>query len=609
MSLLSKHSILKNQRRNLLLFLFLPLGYIAQSQTSFLVKAPPQKRMQIFWEYCDTHFISDQDSAVTLRFLTAVANTADSLGDVRLKRYAQYFWKCYHILFAQRYEQYFRQGDYQSAAAALEKVKAWAQKEGYADIVASCEHYTGQIYFRANRYGSAFEHLLKAHEAFQKIGYENVPNASGYLYNLGLAYYRFEEWDKALETFLAAMHYPFYVSRDEINTYNAIGLIYSRQKEWDKAALFYHQTIAIAITNNNTTWIGIASGNLGNVFLQRGQNDSALFYHRINYFINSSAGSRAPEDAALTSLAIAAAFVRQSQTDSALYYIKSAKRLARESAEDVTGILEFRKRLLTVLIELNKKTNNYRTVSLLSDSLTTVKDSLKQILDAKILSRAVEKAETDRYAAELKLMETQKNLNRLRFYIVIAALLLIIVIGSLLFNRFRMRKQRQAELDDKEKKLLSMEKKSAEENLKHAEELLSAYLTTITEKTALIENLDAEMQRLKESAYPVNSLEGIAINMERLISSTILTDNDWRRFRNLFEQAHPGFLYRLKEKYADLSPAEIRLLILTKLKLPSREMARMLGITIEAIRKSRYRVRKKLNLNEESNLESLIQQI
>jgi len=97
--------------------------------------------------------------------------------------------------------------------------------------------------------------------------------------------------------------------------------------------------------------------------------------------------------------------------------------------------------------------------------------------------------------------------------------------------------------------------------------------------------------------------------MEKLISSTILTDDDWRHFRDLFEQVHPGLLYRLKEKYADLSPAEIRLLILTKLKLPSREMAHMLGITIDAIQKSRYRVRKKLNLEEESNLEVLIQEI
>ncbi len=168
------------------------------------------------------------------------------------------------------------------------------------------------------------------------------------------------------------------------------------------------------------------------------------------------------------------------------------------------------------------------------------------------------------------MIETQKNLSRLRSYILIATLLFIIVTGGLVFNRFSMRKQRQAELAEKEKQLLSSEKRRAEESLKHAEELLVAYLTTIKEKTDLIENLDAELEQLRETAHPANNLEGIAINMEKLISSTILTDDDWRHFRSLFKQVHPGFLYRLKEKFGDLSPGDSRLLILTRLKLPSR---------------------------------------
>jgi DNA-binding CsgD family transcriptional regulator len=53
----------------------------------------------------------------------------------------------------------------------------------------------------------------------------------------------------------------------------------------------------------------------------------------------------------------------------------------------------------------------------------------------------------------------------------------------------------------------------------------------------------------------------------------------------------------------------MRLLILTKLNLSSREMAHMLGISADAIRKSRYRLRKKLNLEEENGIEVLIQEI
>lgn len=139
-----------------------------------------------------------------------------------------------------------------------------------------------------------------------------------------------------------------------------------------------------------------------------------------------------------------------------------------------------------------------------------------------------------------------------------ATLVFLLVMVSLVFNRFRMRKQRQVALAEREKQLLEVEKVRAEENLKHADELLAAYLSTIKEKTALIENLDAELNQLKRSHQGVNGFEGMAANMEKLISilAAILTDEDWRRFRHLFDQVHPDLLYRLKERFPDLSAAD-----------------------------------------------------
>lgn len=608
--MLSLHRLIsKTLRKGFGLLCLLLHGGTVPAQTGFLTEAPPARRLQVLWQYCDKQSVSDQDSAVAHRFLTAIIHTADSLHDGQLKKYARYFRLCSSLLFSDRYERYFPEDDYRKAVAVFERAKAWALEEGYADIVASCNHYISRIYYRADQFGPAFDHLLKAQESFQKIGYEHVPNASRYLLQMGLSYYRFKELDKALDAFLTAIRYPFFLPREEINTYNTIALIYNRKKDPDNAMRFYRKTIATAAAYNDATWVGIASGNLGTVFLQQGQPDSALFYHRINYTINSAANSEALEDAALTALAMAAAFTQTRRPDSALHYIYSGRNLLkRKTTETTPYLLEFRKRLLTVQIELSKTKGDYRAVSLLSDSLTVVKDSLQQLLDADILGRAVQKAEVERYATALKLLEMEKNLNRWRLYIAIATFLFIIVTGGLLFNRFRMRKQRQVELAEREKQLLSIEKKHTEESLKHAEELLSAYLTTIKEKTTLIENLDAELERLKtfNEAY---GFEDVAANMENLISSTILTDEDWRHFRQLFERVHPGFLYRLKEKFPDLSAAESRLLLLTKLKLPSREMAHMLGISIDAIRKSRYRVRKKLKLEPEQDIEEAIVEV
>jgi DNA-binding CsgD family transcriptional regulator len=62
----------------------------------------------------------------------------------------------------------------------------------------------------------------------------------------------------------------------------------------------------------------------------------------------------------------------------------------------------------------------------------------------------------------------------------------------------------------------------------------------------------------------------------------------------------------LKAHFADLSPAEERLLALSKLQLDTRQMSRVLGIAPDSIRKTKYRLRKKLGLHGSSPLLALL---
>jgi len=589
-----------------LLTLLAPLN--GAGQTRFLVEAAPEQRLPRLWQYCSEHLISDWDSTAGHTFLKAVITTADSLGDERLKSYAQYFQKCYRLLFSKRYEQYYPEGDYRTVVALLTSTKLWAEKNNYPDIAAACEHVTGGVYFRAARYGAAFEHLLLAQKAFEEIGYERVPNASGYLFDLGLCYYHFQESDKALTSFLAAVRYPFYLSRTRLNTLNTIGMIYGLNKNWNKAADYYRKTMAQAASFHDKVWVAIGAGNLGQTFLVKQQNDSALYYLRQSFKITSLPANGAPEDAAYTALGLALAFTRQKQRDSANYYLQTGQQMAQLHIPGSTERLDYRLRTLDVLVKFNRSFGNYVKAFQLSDTMNVVKDSLRRVLDDQIVNRAVEKSEAERYQTELNLLTSQKNLNRLQFYILLVTLLGVLVIGTLLFSRFRLRKKRLFELAEKEKELLALGKKLAEEQLQHAENLMAVYINTLRDKAQLIDNLTMELQLLKENDQQANILPMTA-QIEQLVSATILTDEDWRQFRILFDQTYPGFMFQLRGKFPDLSPAETRLLILTKLKLSNREMAQMLGISVDAIRKARYRIRKKFDLTEEAGLDILIQDV
>jgi DNA-binding CsgD family transcriptional regulator len=94
-----------------------------------------------------------------------------------------------------------------------------------------------------------------------------------------------------------------------------------------------------------------------------------------------------------------------------------------------------------------------------------------------------------------------------------------------------------------------------------------------------------------------------------LYQAIILTDSDWEKFKAQFELHYPEFYIRLHERLPLLTPSEIRLITLLKLQLSTKAMAAILGVSPQSIIKTRYRLKKKLNLSKDEKLESALQWI
>jgi len=80
----------------------------------------------------------------------------------------------------------------------------------------------------------------------------------------------------------------------------------------------------------------------------------------------------------------------------------------------------------------------------------------------------------------------------------------------------------------------------------------------------------------------------------------------WKQFEIAFENVHAGFIKNLLSQYSDLTPAELRLSILIKLGLKTKDMASLLFQSPESIRVARSRLRKKLKIKSEQNFNSFL---
>ncbi|NMH88410.1 helix-turn-helix transcriptional regulator [Flavivirga algicola] len=87
-----------------------------------------------------------------------------------------------------------------------------------------------------------------------------------------------------------------------------------------------------------------------------------------------------------------------------------------------------------------------------------------------------------------------------------------------------------------------------------------------------------------------NTING---QIESLINSKILTQQDWRNFKNQFTKLYPKFFITLKIKGLHLTNSEERLLALEFLNLNTFEIADKLGISNRSVIVSRHRLRKK----------------
>lgn len=79
-----------------------------------------------------------------------------------------------------------------------------------------------------------------------------------------------------------------------------------------------------------------------------------------------------------------------------------------------------------------------------------------------------------------------------------------------------------------------------------------------------------------------------------------LQDNMWQLFKIYFEQTHPDFFKALYRSHPDLSPNEIRMCAYIMMNLTTKEIASLTNRSARTVETVKYRLHKKLSLDEES---------
>jgi len=204
------------------------------------------------------------------------------------------------------------------------------------------------------------------------------------------------------------------------------------------------------------------------------------------------------------------------------------------------------------------------------------------------------------------------------FYKSIVARILYLALGiSILYLIYRLQRQyyrgkqskleqaKQKELAQKQLELQELKEEQIKSELSHVNNLLAASTMNLVVKNEFMENIKEEIRQVRRT----DNVEDKQRALERIIKeidTTLKVQEDWKQFEYHFDRVHGDFLSRLTTQFLDLTPGEQKLCAFLRLKMDTKEIANLMGISLRGVEVARYRLRKKLGLDVHQNLSKFI---
>ncbi len=484
--------------------------------------------------------------------------------------------------------------NYAAINATLDSIIILAKKTNIYAILAQAYAQKAFLYEDNKQYTAMFDAFLNMVAIAKNLPETEFRTKNYSLYSAAFNFYKFNDYEKAIT--IGKEVKPSTREYSSITlTYDLIASSFLKLEAYDSARLWFNKTLVYTTSpyRDNPEWQGILNGNIGNSWYLQNDYNKAIPY--LEKGIALTTATKIWDNATNFNCILADINLQQGNTAKANELLQNAKVIVPKNDDDNLY------KLYSGLSNYYRKTGNAAQTLFYQDSLLFYKDKIATERSSNKKITAEFNFELSKRKQEETLLQSETNRQKWVRNFIIGGLFGLMLLGLLFYNRQRIRHLY------KQEKLLN-EKLKAEEELNIATVQLDDFTKSLKTKNNLIEQFTAEIEKLQALPCNIVTPEQTA-TLNQIRDSAILTDDDWDGFRKSFEKVHSGFLERLKIALPDLSPAETRFMALAKLNLSNKEMAAMLGVSADAMRTIRYRLRKKLHLSEEGDIQELINKI
>jgi len=158
--------------------------------------------------------------------------------------------------------------------------------------------------------------------------------------------------------------------------------------------------------------------------------------------------------------------------------------------------------------------------------------------------------------------------------------------------------------EDKEKKeeeIEALKSEKLQNELEFRDKELALSTMNLVQKNETINKLRMDLESLYGNLNDAKIRKDIRKILGTINDDSRLED-EWENFAIYFDRVHTNFLQRLNKEYPKLTNKDLKLSAYLRMNLNTKEIAPLLNISVRGVEVSRYRLRKKIELNPNVNL-------
>lgn len=472
---------------------------------------------------------------------------------------------------------------------------------------------------KANFYLRNEDYSLAAKEltlALKKAEVVKDKHYTGLIYNgFGIMYVSTKEFDKALEYFKKARDICIEVGdkKNEIGIYFNLANCYAEKSDYEQAQKNYEYLLEYYMDSGDTAQIINTLINMGIVSREMGISKQAIaYFDTANRYFESYNNT-----SLLSSLKveIGVYYYFENNFETSEKYLKNGFALAKGTYARTNRNLA-----LKYLSLLEEKRGNAAMALEYYKLYTIAKDS---IMNSEIQKRIADiqwKYDFQKKENEHTLLQKRYEIKKTQndYLITLSALLVIIAVMIVFMVRLSVKNlknsmklkeleniQLQERIDIEERiNLLDRKRLQSEINAKNAE--LTATSLQLVQKNETLSDILEKLESVqKKDLWNQISFKEI----KSIVQDNLNMDQDWKKFKEVFEKVHLNFFLNLKSQYPTLTENELRFCAFIKSNLQTKQIAKMLNINPSTVIVSRYRIRKKMHLEHGVQLEDILRNI